>query len=104
MNVVSRVAGSRIAGKNYTDDTFLKGDLVPDFKLRFVGTLRDSAMWWGLLHPSSLSRNQVLPRTICLKLIRFPKMCMVAPKRGTSSQGTMQFIYRIRLINNNGIY
>jgi hypothetical protein len=45
MNVVSRVAGSRIAGKNYTDDTFLKGDLVPDFKLRFVGTLRDSAMW-----------------------------------------------------------
>ena len=46
MNVVPRVTGSGIAGKNYTDNTFLKGDIVTDFKLRFVGMPRDSAMWW----------------------------------------------------------
>jgi len=45
MNVVPRVTGPRVAGKNHADKTFFHRDLVTDFELRFVPAACDSSMW-----------------------------------------------------------
>jgi hypothetical protein len=36
MNIVPRVTGSRVAGKNHTDKIFFRRDRVTNFKLRFA--------------------------------------------------------------------
>ena len=45
MNVVPRVTGPRVAGKNHADKTFFHRDRVTDFELRFVPAACDSSMW-----------------------------------------------------------
>jgi len=52
MNIVPRVAGPRVAGKDHADQTFFKRDLGSDFELRFVPAARDRSMWC-LLHLSN---------------------------------------------------
>jgi hypothetical protein len=48
MNIVPRVAGSRVAGKNHADQTFFHRDRITDFELRFVPAARDRSMWCWL--------------------------------------------------------
>jgi hypothetical protein len=45
MNVVPRVAGPRVAGKNDADKTCFNRDLFPDFELGRVGGARYGSMW-----------------------------------------------------------
>jgi hypothetical protein len=52
MNVVPRIAGPCVPGKNHAHQTFFYRDRFTDFELRFVPAARDSSMWC-LLHLSN---------------------------------------------------
>jgi hypothetical protein len=58
MNVVPRVTGPGVQGKNHADNAFFHPDLVTDFELRLVGTARHGSMWCWLLHPFPLLRTK----------------------------------------------